>query len=520
MSENITKSFTLLLFVLLVLLQSCTSTKYVSPYFKYNQYNRDFNQLISNDSLKILHQSFGDVKFETKKKKVNRVAAKSVIKPENVLLYGKTVLPPHYEYFVLLGSDKVISGGEGIFIRDTLVNGHQFTFVGIAEDVATKPRDFDRLAANFFVLPENEKRQPIGKFMNQFSRSYNYFKAVDQISKFEATGDSEEWFRYQMELNYASFLGESSRYRDLLKKFEGNLPADSIVETIERKGVSGIESVGDYILEKAANYSLIMFNENHFYPSHRMLLTALLPRLKAAGFNYLAMEAITPGEENKLNNGGEITFKTGFYTREQRFGDLIRAAQQLGIKIISYESNGENREINQADNLYNNTFKKDPAAKVIVYAGISHILEKPDARNKKWMAAWFKEKYQIDPLTFSQTDLLRYRGFVDDVCLLKSTDFENDRLQGVDFQIINNLSITDESGVFKFSNTFDFPVQLSLFINSNENNYESLVPLRTAIVNSGNLYTTHIDGFDRVKMVVSDIEGVVFKEEVVDISGR
>lgn len=519
MSQRTPSISSLFLLSLLILFQSCGPTRYVSSYFKYNQYKRDFNQLISNDSIKILHQSFGDIKFETNKRKVNKIAAKSAVKLENVLLYGKTVLPPHYEYFVLLDTEKEPSG-EGVFVSDTLVNGHHYTFVGIPEEGTAKPRDFDRLAANFFDLPENKKQQPIGKFMNQFNKSFTYYKAVDQISKFDADSESEDWFRYQMELNYASFLGESDRYRDLLKKFEGNLQADSIVKVIEQNGISGIQSVSNFIIEKASNTSLIMINENHFYPSHRMLLTTLLPKLQAAGFSYLAMEAITPGQEKKLNNGEEITFNTGFYTREQRFGDLIRTAQRLGIEIVSYEGMGKNREINQADNLYNNTFKKDPAAKVIVFAGISHILEKPDSRGRRWMAAVFKEKYQIDPLTFSQTDLLRYSRFVEGVSLVESGEFDSERLQGVDFQIINNLPITDDEGNFNYQNTFDFPVQLSVFSDLNSGSYQSRVPLRAAIVNGGNTFTTNLSGYDRVKVVLSDNEGVVFKEETVEISGR
>lgn len=93
-------------------------------------------------------------------------------------------------------------------------------------------------------------------------------------------------------------------------------------------------------------------------------------------------------------------WKSGFYTSEQNYSNIIRKAKELGYEFIAYENTDhtKNREIGQAENLYNKTFKIDPESKVLVLAGIDHILEKPTSRGKEWMATIFKNTYNIDHL--------------------------------------------------------------------------------------------------------------------------
>ncbi|MBK7637262.1 MAG: hypothetical protein IPJ13_25495 [Saprospiraceae bacterium] len=53
-----------------------------------------------------------------------------------------------------------------------------------------------------------------------------------------------------------------------------------------------------------------------------------------------------------LQYEGYPTLKSGYYTKEPQFGNLVRAAHKKGFKIFGYESNGhtngKEREINQA----------------------------------------------------------------------------------------------------------------------------------------------------------------------------
>ncbi|MEI2421091.1 hypothetical protein V6O07_12530, partial [Arthrospira platensis SPKY2] len=110
----------------------------------------------------------------------------------------------------------------------------------------------------------------------------------------------------------------------------------------------------DTIIEKAKNHRIIMINENHYYPNHRLLVTELLPKLKEIGYTHLALEALGKSQDSILNLPNSYpTLNSGFYTSEQNFANLIRKAKELNFKFVAYENHYENknREFTQAENL-------------------------------------------------------------------------------------------------------------------------------------------------------------------------
>jgi len=99
-----------------------------------------------------------------------------------------------------------------------------------------------------------------------------------------------------------------------------------------------------------------------------------------------------------LNKNNFPTLSNGFYLREATLANLIREAKNSGFTVFEYDTEGSNREIIQAETIYNKTLKKDKNAKVIILAGYSHIDEKDG-----WMAEQLKTKYNINPYTINQT---------------------------------------------------------------------------------------------------------------------
>ncbi|MCG8457941.1 MAG: hypothetical protein MI919_16815, partial [Holophagales bacterium] len=99
------------------------------------------------------------------------------------------------------------------------------------------------------------------------------------------------------------------------------------------------------------------------------------------------------------------TSETGYYTQEPLYGDLVRAALELGYQIVAYESPGPpaEREPAQARNLAERIFS-DPDARALIHLGYSHNLESPDAFRGVGAMAWHLENLTgIDPLTIDQT---------------------------------------------------------------------------------------------------------------------
>lgn len=155
------------------------------------------------------------------------------------------------------------------------------------------------------------------------------------------------------------------------------------------------------VLRQTAATSLVLFNESHVQPKGRYWLRSMLPALHQQGFRYLALEAL--GDDVGLPQRGYPTLGSGFYLREPQLANLVRDALALGFTLVPYDTMADDREQDQAQNLWRRSLGQDPHAKVVVLAGFGHIDER--AGSRKSMARWLHELTGINPLTVNQTDL-------------------------------------------------------------------------------------------------------------------
>ena len=337
--------------------------------------------------------------------------------------------------------------------------------------------------------------QDTGSVMSVVNRSMSsntFLKSLTEIKQYPIPKNQGNSLALQMQLTFTSFLGNNALYNDLITQIESSFkPNDSIVNVIKNNVVVN-DAVLDSIVAKARLTNVVMINENHFYPSHRSFIVALLPKLKAAGYTHLALEALDAPSDSVLNKPNSFpVLQTGFYTREQTFGNLLREAKTLGYHFVAYENvnNSKDRELGQAENLYRKTIGSDKNAKVVVIAGIDHILERPTASGKKWMAMLFKEMYQIDPLTISQTHLNLYRKESNATYQLLAKNELNGiaKIASVDYFLLNKKQ--NDASLWKeksnYANRFDKPVQVSVFYQKEmkkENDYHQNVPYYTTLV--------------------------------------
>ncbi|MCF6350974.1 MAG: hypothetical protein L3J23_08105 [Flavobacteriaceae bacterium] len=209
-----------------------------------------------------------------------------------------------------------------------------------------------------------------------------------------------------------------------------------------------------------------MLNEMHWKPEHRSLAFKLLKPLKDNGYKYLAIEAVDKEQDSLLNSRKYPIKSTGYYTSEPNFGLFIREAISLGYKIIGYDDfSTDDREKAQALNIAT-ILDKDPNAKVFVYAGIDHILEKSKSNSSRRMAEIFKEKTGINPLTIDQVEIVANTD--NELTLLKSNLLIKDKKANtnVDFFVINNVK--NSSNAFFKKNPVIFYIQDESLIKYNE----------------------------------------------------
>lgn len=167
----------------------------------------------------------------------------------------------------------------------------------------------------------------------------------------------------------------------------------------------------DAITAAAADRQIVMINEAHHDAQTRLLTLALLPRLRAEGFGYFAVEALDR-RDTALSQRGYPLLRSGTqYLHEPIYGEVIREALRLGYTLVAYEADadsggGQTRETEQARHLYQQVFARDPDARLLVHAGYAHIDKKPGRLgNLQPMAMMLQQLTGITPLSIDQTDL-------------------------------------------------------------------------------------------------------------------
>ena len=182
----------------------------------------------------------------------------------------------------------------------------------------------------------------------------------------------------------------------------------------------------DALLERAAATRIVMLNEDHTAPWHRLTTAALLEPLAALGYRYFGAETFSrtarDGSSDPIERRGDEAFvrrADGFYF-EPSFGRLVESARANGYTLVAYEQVHDRdahanrsplervvaRETAQAEALAD-IFARDPDARIVVHAGHSHISEEPlwwdDDTDVEWMAMRLAALTGIDPLTIEQT---------------------------------------------------------------------------------------------------------------------
>lgn len=369
---------------------------------------------------------------------------------------------------------------------------------------------------------ENQNWNSVLDLYNDYQKSNQFYSMYKALENYPNNAN-EDWLKLQLQLTVASCLRNNKEYDELLNEYESRVATnDTIFNNINKNIVSDSLAINK-IVESAKNHQVVMVNENHFYPSHRILASDLLAKLRAIGYTYLALETLAETQDSLLNlEGAYPTLETGYYTREQNYGNLLRQAKRLGYKFVAYENidKTKDREIGEAENLFNKTIAIDPNAKVFVIAGISHILEEPTSDGKKWMAAVFKEKYNINPLTISQTQLSIYRkSLPSKYNLIEESNFNDHSLNSVDFHVLNNTKPPSYwDSTFTYKNKHKETVQIALFYSSElktKSDFQKAIPYFTSLIEKKENVTLPMNKNDGVYLVIYDAKGRVIEDKTI-----
>lgn len=171
----------------------------------------------------------------------------------------------------------------------------------------------------------------------------------------------------------------------------------------------------DYILERSTQEQIIILNEAHHKPRHRVFTRQLLQGLYDNGYRYFGVEDINGDYRDSTQfmldslmqeRGYPLNSPiSGTYIHEPQMSNLIREAINIGFTLFAYDRDRPgDREWIQAENIKRKILDKDPQAKILIQCGWYHLLEE-EGQSKIWMASHLKRLTGIDPFTIYQ-DLL------------------------------------------------------------------------------------------------------------------
>ena len=275
-------------------------------------------------------------------------------------------------------------------------------------------------AQNAESQPRKEDLPNPFTIFNQKINENNYLTPLIELQKDEFT-KSEQWsgilpdllaYLYSYTGEYKTAFSHLDRTRE---KYLDEQPyrdiTSSPIDAYEpQNAIQAIAALAD-------KNQVVMINEEHDTPLHRAFTTRLLPVLYANGFRYLAAETL--GERDpEINKRGYPTHKTGFYSNDPVFGEMLRTALRLGFKVVPYEYSSEKliecrkqgkstdacqdeRERGQAQNLYDRILRQAPKAKILVHVGRGHNQQ---IKLETWaqMGWHFKDITGITPLSINQ----------------------------------------------------------------------------------------------------------------------
>ena len=159
----------------------------------------------------------------------------------------------------------------------------------------------------------------------------------------------------------------------------------------------------DAITRIAAEHRLVLIMEAHTVTEDRAWIEQTLGLFRAAGFTHYYAEAIAESGST-LRSRGYPTSRTGSYTLDPRFGNLVRTAMRLGFEVGGYDladGNFDRREEYQAATLAQQ-FAARPGIRMVVHAGHGHVF-KHEVRNVgRYMAARLWEMTGVEPFTIWQ----------------------------------------------------------------------------------------------------------------------
>ena len=269
------------------------------------------------------------------------------------------------------------------------------------------------LAANAAPAGGDAAKSPVDDFFKTFNAQPDTFAEYRFLTSPAVQQDAQTRnIATQFLATELSFLG---RPLDALRAFPFR-GVDEPHRDLPTPAAWAATPARDWIAAQANAYRVVMLNEAHHAPQTRVLTLAILQPLREQGYTHLAVEALVNDGTDPMPSGYPVR-KTGIYTREPVFAELLREALRLGYRLVPYETPNkpgerqQDRETGQARAIAA-VLSENPQSKVLVHAGYAHIGEAQEGLpdDARPMAMELAKMSGLQLMTIDQTSTRSYEA--------------------------------------------------------------------------------------------------------------
>jgi hypothetical protein len=225
-----------------------------------------------------------------------------------------------------------------------------------------------------------------------------------RVVMLELSSDRISWIERQELSTALAILGRQGEAREILRLPDALGEEPSIAPGTTEPDPELVATPWRAAIAKiATEQRLVLIMEAHTVTEHRAWIEQTLDSFRAAGFTRYFAETIAESGST-LKSRGYPTFKTGFYTLDPRFGNLVRTALRLGFEVGGYDladPDFDRREAYQAATLARRFFSR-PDLRMVVHAGHGHIFKYDICHVGRYMAARLWEMTGVEPFTIWQ----------------------------------------------------------------------------------------------------------------------